>query len=793
MSATPSHPRSPRPRLAGPRNRTRLRWMAFGIGAFAAVAGLAWVTRAVVTLERDQAAARAEASRAETLRLALWRLDSWMAPRLAAEAARPYFHYLALYPPQRAYDQFLSPIAAGEVLTASPLLNFRDEVVRLHVQVDAGGRVTSPQAPEDAAWTERLEPLLAEGRRDEVSQLLDQAREDLGGIPLVRRVEEVVACQTLAIADDPQSELPFVNDLLDKLNNRAPTQWSAPPQQVRASIDVSASPALDGAGPLEVTESLAAATSVADARRDASVLQAPQSPPRSQTDGKEAARQTGADSRAAAKSESASTGRAPAEQAERRNAPLADAPEGALTKAAPPAPAAVAAEESPASRKRQAAKAADAQTQSRNPADNDYAKRLIQSSAAQVGGPVQMESAPGDPRVEIGPFVPLWVSHGEGGPALYYFRRVAVGSAELAQGFLVDWPTLVEALRQQVEDLLPHATIEPLGVPERPGLASSLVVLEQSPSNETRLASIPARLVPGPCDPTAMPSGLTPARATLGAAWLALVAAIVAAGFSLRAVAADAARRTRFAGVVTHELRTPLTTFQLYTDMLVDGMVPPERHGEYLSTLRDESHRLGHLVENVLSYARIEQGRHTARLEDVTAAELVARVEQPLRRRAEAAGFEFKVQSEVPDGERRFHVDVDSVERILFNLVDNAAKYACQPRDGTAGEGQGERGEGQSGASVEPDGLGRPLLLLELHEADGILQLAVVDHGPGVPAPQQPRLFQPFERGSDDHTQQQRGIGLGLALSRELARALGGDLRHEPTPGGGATFRLSVG
>lgn len=418
--------------------------------------------------------------------------------------------------------------------------------------------------------------------------------------------------------------------------------------------------------------------------------------------------------------------------------------------------------------------------------DNDYAKRLIQSNVAQDVGqqrgqwaaPAQVASGLDEPPVEVGPFVPLWVSHTDAPPSLYYFRRVAVGSAELMQGFLVDWSKLCELLRQQIADLVAGATIEAVGVGGEggaPSTSGAALVANVADASDTRLATIPARLAAKPCEPISAANGLTPARATLGAAWLALLAAIVAAGVSLHATAADAARRARFAGAVTHELRTPLTTFQLYTDMLVDDMVPPERRAEYLETLRDESQRLGHLVENVLSYARIEQGRYAARLEPTPVADLMARVVQPLQRRADSAGLTLRMDNALADPNRLVTTDPESVERILFNLVDNAAKYASGGADPVAAD--------------------TGVLTLRLDEAAGDasrIRISVVDHGPGVSTTQAARLFQPFERGSDDHTQQQRGIGLGLALSRELARAIGGDLMHAPTPGGGATFTLAL-
>ena len=78
----------------------------------------------------------------------------------------------------------------------------------------------------------------------------------------------------------------------------------------------------------------------------------------------------------------------------------------------------------------------------------------------------------------------------------------------------------------------------------------------------------------------------------------------------LAGVVALSERRAAFVSSVTHELRTPLTTFRMYADMLARGMVPDaERRQQYLETLRTEAERLTHLVENVLSYARLERGR----------------------------------------------------------------------------------------------------------------------------------------------------------------------------------------
>ncbi|MCP3903884.1 MAG: HAMP domain-containing histidine kinase [Planctomycetes bacterium] len=122
-------------------------WLAFSACAAAVLAGMGWVTAEMMRLDRAELEARVEATHQETLRLALWRMDSWFAPRLAREAARPYFDYEAFYPQQQSYTKGLSKIDPGEVLTQSPLLTFDSQFVRLHFQASPDGRITSPQVP----------------------------------------------------------------------------------------------------------------------------------------------------------------------------------------------------------------------------------------------------------------------------------------------------------------------------------------------------------------------------------------------------------------------------------------------------------------------------------------------------------------------------------------------------------------------------------------------------------------------------------------------------------------------
>jgi signal transduction histidine kinase len=278
------------------------------------------------------------------------------------------------------------------------------------------------------------------------------------------------------------------------------------------------------------------------------------------------------------------------------------------------------------------------------------------------------------------------------------------------------------------------------------------------------MATLPVRLRPGALD-LVEAEGLSPLEMSLAVAWGALASMIAVAGVLMRGVLALSERRAAFVSAVTHELRTPLTTFRMYAEMLAEDMVPAETDRKsYLNTLRSESDRLIHLVENVLAYARLERGSAAGRRTTLTVAELIAAVEGRLRARLAQCGMELTVSAEGAE-EARLETDPSAVEQILFNLVDNACKY-----------GGSDRHEVR--------------LEVELR-ADKVL-LSVRDFGPGIPSASARKLFQPFHKSAHEAAVSAPGVGLGLALCRRLARDLGGELRCVSPSGPGACFALEL-
>lgn len=308
-----------------------------------------------------------------------------------------------------------------------------------------------------------------------------------------------------------------------------------------------------------------------------------------------------------------------------------------------------------------------------------------------------------------------------------------------------NWRAIAPDLLDRIKDILPGATLEPAS--------------DTSPDDTRQLASIPARLVvPASAVPAAAIPLITPLRISLLVAWCGMLLAAAAIGYLLSATLALSERRANFASAVTHELRTPLTTFRMYAEMLAAGMVDdPTRRAQYLTTLVTESDRLGHLIENVLAYSRLENKLSPRQQQAITVDALMQQSLPALQRRTAQAGVALNVS--IPDSLASLFIRTDPVAvlQILINLVDNACKFA------------------------------RTDIQLIAATTATHLTLSISDGGPGLPP--QSKLFTAFGKSKSDPIP---GIGLGLFLSRQLAHDIGGDLAHTPTAVLGTTFTLSL-
>jgi signal transduction histidine kinase len=317
----------------------------------------------------------------------------------------------------------------------------------------------------------------------------------------------------------------------------------------------------------------------------------------------------------------------------------------------------------------------------------------------------------------------------------------------------LDWAAIKTSLLESVGDLLPHADLVP--VPGGPA------------KDEARmLAALPVRLAPG-LPASFEPEPPSPIRWILPVAWLCVLVAAAAVAALLGSVIRLSERRAAFVSAVTHELRTPLTTFHMYTEMLSEGMVPdPQQQRQYLATLRAEASRLSHLVENVLAYARLERGRATGRVEPISVEKLLAPIRPRLADRAAQAAMELVVEADNESLATVVAANPLAVDQILFNLVDNACKYAAAAEDRR--------------------------IHLVARRCGSTLEIKIRDHGPGFPRPVARRLFRPFSKSAQEAANSAPGIGLGLALSKRLARDMGARLATDPTVTDGAALDLSL-
>jgi signal transduction histidine kinase len=183
-----------------------------------------------------------------------------------------------------------------------------------------------------------------------------------------------------------------------------------------------------------------------------------------------------------------------------------------------------------------------------------------------------------------------------------------------------------------------------------------------------------------------------------------------------------------------------------------------------LVTLQNEVERIGHLVENVFAFARLERGGRPRHCQPSTLKSILDRVERRLHDLAQRSQMQFEV---APDSAWDEWVAVDSsmVEQILVNLVDNACKHAKNDQS--------------------------PRILLSAHACGRELHVAVRDFGPGIRRP--PKRWSPFFKSVEHAADTVHGIGLGLAISQRFAKALGGRLIIDNAePGARVTLALPM-
>jgi signal transduction histidine kinase len=206
-----------------------------------------------------------------------------------------------------------------------------------------------------------------------------------------------------------------------------------------------------------------------------------------------------------------------------------------------------------------------------------------------------------------------------------------------------------------------------------------------------------------------------------------------------------------FVAAVSHELKTPLTSIRMYGELLREGWVPEEKRREYYAYIHDESERLSRLIGNVLQLARMERQELALELRPVPVGELFDLLRSRLTAQVERAGFTARFERDPALDGRLVEVDNDALLQIFINLVDNALKFSARAEH-------------------------RAVEVAARAEGDGTVVFSVRDYGPGVPRAHMRRIFELFYRGSDALAGETVGTGIGLALVRQLAVAMGGSV-----------------
>ncbi len=235
---------------------------------------------------------------------------------------------------------------------------------------------------------------------------------------------------------------------------------------------------------------------------------------------------------------------------------------------------------------------------------------------------------------------------------------------------------------------------------------------------------------------------------------------------ALRVVAEEASRaKSQFLGHMSHEIRTPLNAIGGFAELMEVGALGPlttEQHTSLTRIRRNQEHLLA-LVAEILNFVRVESGRMEYHIGEVPMEGALSDIAEMLSGVISEKGLILERPPCEPTAVAC--ADLDRVRQILLNVVMNAVKYTA---------------------------VGGGTITLSCAVTGDSVITEVADTGPGIPPEKLEAIFEPFVQLSAGLTDRQSGVGLGLAISRDLAHAMGGDLAAQSTVGVGSRFTLTL-
>ena len=286
----------------------------------------------------------------------------------------------------------------------------------------------------------------------------------------------------------------------------------------------------------------------------------------------------------------------------------------------------------------------------------------------------------------------------------------------------------------------------------------------------------------------------------IGVAAVAALIGLAAAHRAFRRQLQLSELKSNFVSSVSHELRAPISSVRLLAESLERGKVPEaSKQQEYFRFMVQECRRLSALVENVLDFSRIEQGRKEY---DFEPTDLVALARQTVKlMESYAAERQVTIALTIPEPEAAALtsepvVDGKAIQQALVNLLDNAIKHSPKGETVTVGLEVDAAKEGAAGAArfAAPDSSApRPAAGLLRPGTGGLrLRLWVEDHGPGIPAEEHAKIFERFYRLGSELRRETQGVGIGLSIVKHVVEAHQGRVVVRSAPGRGSRFTICL-